>query len=95
MTVLGNRFVANWLDGYLAKTGYTGQQAEDKTQPMLTTNLYTPTAGDQGARGIFSDRARMMSPQVWIVRNRAKTVAIGAGALLSGVIAGTAALRRR
>ncbi|RIJ17182.1 SDR family NAD(P)-dependent oxidoreductase, partial [Clavibacter nebraskensis] len=95
MTVLGNRFVANWLDGYLAKTGYTGQQAADKTQPMLTTNLYTPTAGDHGARGIFSDRARMMSPQVWIVRNRAKAVAIGAGALLSGVVAGTAALRRR
>ncbi|MBF4616893.1 SDR family oxidoreductase [Clavibacter sp. VKM Ac-2873] len=95
MTVLGNRFVANWLDGYLAKTGYTGQQAEDKTQPMLTTNLYTPTAGDHGARGIFSDRARMTSPQVWIIRNRAKAVALGAGALLSGVVAGTAALRRR
>jgi hypothetical protein len=62
---------------------------------MLPTNLYTPTAGDHGARGIFSDQARTMSPQIWIVRNRAKTVAIGAGALLSGIVAGTAALRRR
>jgi len=82
MTVLGNRFVANFLDGYLAKSGYSGQQAPDKSEPMLPDNLYEPVAGDHGARGIFSDRARTTSPQVWYTRHRGLSyAAAGAGAL--------------
>ena len=85
MTVLGNRFVANWLDGYLAKSGYSGQQAPDKDEPMLADNLYDPTAGDHGARGIFGDRSRSTSPQVWYTRNRGLSYAIAAaGAVVAG-----------
>jgi len=89
MTVLGNRFVANFLDVYLAKTGYDGQQAPDKTEPMLQTNLYEPVAGDQGARGIFSDKAKTTSPQIWYTQNRRKSyaAAIGAGVGLLTVAA--------
>ena len=87
MTVLGNRFVAPFLDVYLAKTGYSGQQAPDKTEPMLPTNLYAPVAGDQGARGIFDDKAKSWSPQIWYTRNRKKSYAAGIGALAAGVAA--------
>ena len=98
MTVLGNRFVANWLDTYLAKTGYSGQQAPDKTQPMLPDNLYEPVAGDQGARGIFSDRARTTSPQVWYTRNRTASIGIALGtaaAVAGSIVAGVERRRKR
>nr|BFF14649.1 SDR family oxidoreductase [Microbacterium flavescens] len=93
-TVLGNRFVAGWLDVFMAKTGYSGQQAPDKSEPMLPDNLYEPTAGDHGARGIFSDRAHSSSPQIWYTRNRrlsyglAVAAALGAGAATVRAVAG-------
>jgi NAD(P)-dependent dehydrogenase (short-subunit alcohol dehydrogenase family) len=93
-TVLGNRIVAGWLDVFMAKTGYSGQQAPDKSEPMLPDNLYEPTAGDHGARGIFSDRAHSSSPQIWYTRNRrlsyglAVAAALGAGAATVRAVAG-------
>jgi NAD(P)-dependent dehydrogenase (short-subunit alcohol dehydrogenase family) len=97
MTVLGNRFVANFLDVYLAKSGYSGQRAPDKSEPMLPDNLYEPTAGDHGARGIFSDRARTTSPQVWYTRNRALTVGavVGASAAATAAVVGRVTRGRR
>jgi NAD(P)-dependent dehydrogenase (short-subunit alcohol dehydrogenase family) len=86
MTVLGNRFVANFLDVYLAKSGYSGQQAPEKSEAMLPDNLYQPTSGDHGAHGIFDDQARSTSPQVWYTRNRGLSYALaGAGAVGAGV----------
>jgi NAD(P)-dependent dehydrogenase (short-subunit alcohol dehydrogenase family) len=97
MTVLGNRFVAGLLDVYLAKSGYSGQQAPDKTEPMLPDNLYEPTPGDQGARGIFSDRARSTSPQVWYTRHRGLTVGAGLGvaAVATAAVVGRVTRGRR
>lgn len=69
-TVLGNRMASSFLDWYLAKTGFSGQQAPKKTEPMLPTNLYTPVEGDQGAHGIFDDRAHGRSPQMWANTHR-------------------------
>lgn len=78
-TVLGNRFGARFLDWYMARTGYDGQQAPEKTEAMLPDNLYAPVPGDQGARGIFSDQAHSTSPQVWMISHRRATAAIAAG----------------
>jgi len=80
-TVLGNRFAAGFMDWFLAKSGYDGQQAPQKTEPMLPTNLYQPVAGDQGSTGIFSDQAHTMSPQVWAISHRRATKVIGFAAL--------------
>jgi len=80
-TVLGNRFAAGFMDWFLAKTGYDGQQAPQKTEPMLPTNLYAPVAGDQGSTGIFSDQAHTVSPQVWAISHRRATSIIGFAAL--------------
>jgi NAD(P)-dependent dehydrogenase (short-subunit alcohol dehydrogenase family) len=79
-TVLGNRFASRFLDWWLAKTGYDGQQAPEKTQPMLPNNLYEPIPGDQGATGIFADKALSITPQVWAIRNRRLTAGVGAAA---------------
>jgi len=94
-TVLGNRFVANFLDWYLAKTGYDGQQAPDKTEPMLGDNLYSPLPGDQGSRGIFSDRALEMTPAVWAISHRRATAAIASGLGALAAVGIFAIARRR
>ena len=93
-TVIGNRFVAGFLDWYLARIGYDGQQAPDKTEPMLPDNLYQPVPGDQGARGVFSDSAKSHSLQTWYLRHRRTVVAAASGgAALSA--AGILALSRK
>ncbi len=96
-TIIGNRLSGRFADWYLAKTGYDGQQAPEVTEPMLPDNLYTPTPGDHGARGAFSDRARDFSPQTWVVQNRGIASIIGAAAATVAVAGTTAAiaLRRR
>lgn len=88
--IVGSRLAGGLLDRYLAATGYSGQQAPDKSEPMLPDNLYAPTEGDQGARGIFSDRARSTSPQIWMVRNRLLSTAIAGGLVATGAIAALA-----
>ena len=60
---------------------------------MLPNNLYSPVAGDQGVRGIFSDEAYSASPQVWYIRNRG--LARGIAAALVGVGAAVALASRR
>lgn len=95
-TILGNRFVAGFMDKYLADAAFSGQQAPDKTEPMLPTNLYEPVAGDQGARGIFSDRSHSWSPQVWMIGHRREVAAIGVGiaAAIGASVANVIARRR-
>jgi len=94
-TVLGNRFAASFLDWWLAKTGYDGQQAPEKTQPMLGTNLYAPLPGDQGSRGIFSDKALNTSPAVWAISHRGATAAIATGLGAVAAVGVASLLRRR
>lgn len=94
-TVLGNRFVAGFLDWYLARTGYEGQQAPDKDEPMLPTNLYEPVPGDQGARGIFSDQSKSSSIAVWYVLNRRLAIALGGAAATVAAGATALAVRKR
>ena len=94
-TVLGNRFGAGFLDWFMAKTAYDGQQAPEKTQPMLGTNLYAPLPGDQGSRGIFSDKALNTSPAVWAISHRGATAAIATGLGAVAAVGVASLLRRR
>jgi short-subunit dehydrogenase len=94
-TILGNRFGAPFLDWYLAKTGYDGQQDAAKSEAMLANNLYLPTEGDHGSRGIFSDEARDESPQTWAIRHRGLVAAVGGMLGVAGALAAGALLRRR
>jgi len=94
-TVLGNRFGSRFLDWFLARTGYDGQQAPEKTEPMWPNNLYAPVEGDHGAHGIFDDQARSTSPAVWAIEHRrtSAAIAVGLGAAAATVAVGL--LKRR
>ncbi len=94
-TILGTRFVNPFMDWYLAKTGYDGQQAPQKNEPMLADNLYEPTPGDRGAHGIFDEEAHSTSPQVWLIGHRPvmNAAAIAGGAAIAAAVVGL--LRRR
>lgn len=88
-TVLGNRFAAGFMDRYLANSAYSGQQAPEKKNPMLPTNLYEPTPGDHGAHGIFDDKAHGETVQTWAIRHRPMVYSVAAGA--AALLAATAA----
>ncbi|MGN6444572.1 SDR family oxidoreductase [Amnibacterium sp.] len=84
-TIIGNRLATRVADWYLAKTGYSGQQAGDVDLPTLKPNLYEPSnEGDQGAHGAFDHRSMRISPQTWAIRNRGKVY--GAGALAGAAL---------
>ncbi|MFC4242565.1 SDR family oxidoreductase [Gryllotalpicola reticulitermitis] len=98
VTIVGNRLSTRVADWYLAKTGYSGQQAADKHERMLPANLYEPVPGDHGAHGIFDDRAHGTSPQTWAITHRATAAAIGLGlgaAAITLLGAGAGAVRGR
>ena len=94
-TVLGNRFGSRFLDWFLAKTGYDGQQAPEKTEAMLPNNLYAPVSGDHGARGIFGDQAWSTSPAVWAIEHRRTSAAIATGLGVAAATLAVGLLKRR
>ncbi|MGV8884979.1 MAG: SDR family oxidoreductase [Microbacteriaceae bacterium] len=89
VTIIGNRLSSRAVDLYLARTGFDGQQAPEKTEPMWSSNLHEVVGGDHGARGIFSDAAKSGSPATWAIAHRG-IVATVAGAL--GVAAASAVI---
>jgi short chain dehydrogenase len=80
--ILGNRVMPGLLDRMLARSGYDGQLSEERVAPDRADNLYEPVAGDQGARGRFSNRARSHSWHFWLTSHPAPALAAGATAVL-------------
>jgi len=66
----GNKIAPGWLDSYLAHTGYDAQQTDQPVSPDRPSNLFQPVPGDHGAHGIFDDRARPVSAQLWQTTHR-------------------------
>jgi len=94
-TILGNEVWPQFLDWYLAKTGYDGQQTDQDRPADQPVNLFQPMDGpdgrDYGARGQFSGKAWTRDPQIWASRHHGALAAtVGAG-----LAAGAAALVRR
>jgi NAD(P)-dependent dehydrogenase (short-subunit alcohol dehydrogenase family) len=93
-TILGNRAATRLVDGYLARTGFTGQQAPDKgDRPGLPSNLYEPVPGDHGAHGVFDDRSKSDSPQLWALRHRGVVIGAAAAAGVAGLAGAIGAVR--
>jgi NAD(P)-dependent dehydrogenase (short-subunit alcohol dehydrogenase family) len=90
--ILGNRVMPGLLDRMLARSGYDGQLSEEPVAPDRADNLYKPVAGDHGARGRFSNRARSHSWHFWLTSHPAPALAAGATAVLlvAAVIVGLA-----
>jgi NAD(P)-dependent dehydrogenase (short-subunit alcohol dehydrogenase family) len=93
-TILGNKVLPGWLDHYLAKTGYSGQQTDEPKDLDTKNNLWEPVEGDHGARGPFDAQAWDFSPKFWAATHKwadtaiAVTVSLGAGVLLHKLFSG-------
>lgn len=83
-TILGNKFCPGYLDGYLARKGYRGQQTSEPADPDRKDNLWEPLPGDHGAHGTFETKALHFSPQAWADRH--KWITIAGAALVVGVV---------
>ena len=81
--IIGEKFIPGLLDHYLASVAYTGQQTDDPIDPDRGNNLWTPVAEDRGAHGIFDQRARSWSAQLWVSMHRGWLALAGLGVLLS------------
>ena len=87
-TIIGNK-LAPWLaERYLAKTAVDGQQTDQRFDGSAAANLFAPVDGDhdEGARGIFDDKAHRHSEQAWLSRHR-----LGSGLAAAAVAGGAAA----
>ncbi len=93
-TVLGNRVAPAVVDRYLARTGVTSQQT-DQRAPRWGSNVFEPRddTADRGARGAFSDSASEHDPVSFVARNRVASLASAAVAV--GAVGAVAAVLRR
>lgn len=64
-TIVGNKLIPGYLDNYLAKTGFSGQQTGEADDSSRRNNLYEAIPGDHGAHGNFDAQAWDFSPQFW------------------------------
>jgi short-subunit dehydrogenase len=89
--ILGNKLAPSFADWYLAKTGFKGQQMQDRpVSPERPDNLYEPVQDKAATHGIFDAQAKTRSPQLWAATHRP----IMAGAL-TGIAVATAAATAR
>ena len=87
-TVIGAKLLPAFLDWYLARKAYGGQQTDQPLRPDRADNLFRPVPSDFGARGPFDERAKSRSLQAWVSTHRgwlaaasAASVAVTAGAV--------------
>jgi NAD(P)-dependent dehydrogenase (short-subunit alcohol dehydrogenase family) len=93
-TIAANALAPGLLDRYLARTGFSSQQADQNKPVAAPANLWEPadsrTGRDFGAHGIFDRKAHTRDPQLWASQHHSALAVIG------GVAAGIgAALWRR
>ena len=87
-TVWGEKLAPGYLDHYLARHTWEGQETGEPVSPGRRDNLFEPVPGDHGAHGRFDAEARSFAPQLQLTEHRNWLLA---GAAL---IAGAIALRR-
>jgi NAD(P)-dependent dehydrogenase (short-subunit alcohol dehydrogenase family) len=87
-SIVGNKIAPGFLDQYLGRKGYDGQQTDEPKNPDQRDNLWEPLPGDHGAHGNFDGHAKRRSPEFWIAKNRnwlgaaVACMAVAAGFLL-------------
>ena len=97
-TLVANAVAPGLLDRYLARTGFTAQQTDERRSPEQPVNLWEPADGrdgrDFGAHGIFDRRAHAASVQQMVSHHYPRVAAVG-GAAVALTGAAWAAARRR
>ncbi|HEY6468627.1 MAG TPA: SDR family oxidoreductase [Candidatus Dormibacteraeota bacterium] len=88
--ILANKVAPGIADWYLARSGYRSQQMPgDPVRPGRPDNLYAPQPRMAATHGIFDDRSKTRSVQLWLSTHRS----IAAGAAIGGATAVLGALR--
>ncbi len=77
-TIVGNKILPGYLDHYLAKIGYDGQQTDQPVSANRKNNLYQPLPGDHGARGNFDATSTDFSAEVWMATHKKTMFSISA-----------------
>jgi hypothetical protein len=90
LAILGQRLAPGFMERYLSNSAWDAQQTD---VPDLDgrDNLWRPGVGAVAAHGDFDDRARAVSPQLWLATHPA-VARLGtlAGALAFGALAARA-----
>ena len=93
--ILGSKIAPGLADRYLARTAFSGQQVNDiPVAADRPNNLFAPVEELAATHGIFDDRARRRSPQLWANTHRALLAGAAVGAAAAGT-AGVLAARSR
>jgi NAD(P)-dependent dehydrogenase (short-subunit alcohol dehydrogenase family) len=88
--IVGTKLAPRLGDLYLARNGFDGQQVQGMpVDPDRPDNLYEPVEGEAATHGIFDEKAKSRSPQLWATTHRRL---LGAAAGAAGL--GLAALAR-
>jgi NAD(P)-dependent dehydrogenase (short-subunit alcohol dehydrogenase family) len=90
--IVGNGLVPGFADRYLARNGYESQQYDGLADRHRADNLWEPVPGDAGAHGVFDERAKDHSVQVWLNTHRGLLALLGGG-LVGALVAFRAAGR--
>ena len=87
--IVGTTISPRFADWYLARTGFDSQQVEGLRVGERPDNLFAPVPGEAATHGMFDDRAKKRSGQLWLTTHRPLL-----GAALGGVVAAAAGLVR-
>lgn len=83
-TIVGNKIASGLADLYLARNGVSSQLTDEPAAPTNEEgNLFHPVEGDHGAHGVFDDRSRSWSLQMWLNERRKPLAAVAIGGLLA------------
>jgi NAD(P)-dependent dehydrogenase (short-subunit alcohol dehydrogenase family) len=89
-TLAANALAPGVLDRYLAKTGFSSQQAGQDKPADAPVNLWEPADGagetDYGAHGIFDRKAHSRDPQLWASHHHGLLAAAGVAACAVGAL---------
>jgi short-subunit dehydrogenase len=88
--IVGNKLAPRLADIYLARTAISGQQIQDMpVRPGRPDNLFEPVEDLAATHGMFDDRAKTRSPELWAAKHRpALTGAVlAAGAAAAALVA--------
>ncbi len=68
--IWANKLIPGFIDRYLARTGYEGQQSGEPADPSNPNNLWQPVEGDFAAHGRFDKCAKPGTAQLWLTLYR-------------------------
>lgn len=86
--ILGNKLAPSFADWYLAKTGFSGQQMQNRPVSRdRPDNLYEPVQNKAATHGIFDAQAKTTSPQLWAATHRPVMAGAAAGIAAAAVAA--------